>query len=129
MKRFSVSLLIGLCIFLSHGSSRIKSNKILVHLSSEHSTSKLLKTHHHGHKPHQSHESKQDQDQDQGKSDRHEHQHVSELSSLAIHLVLPEISPTVTPLSLPIARTEAFYSADELPSLSFTSSIFRPPIA
>jgi len=128
MKRIFVSILIGFCIFLSNVSSQAKSYKIVNHLTSDHSVSKNLDTGHHHHHGHNHHHTKKSKEEP-SKSDRHKHRHSSELSSLAIHLVLPDISFAVTPLSLPIIETEAFYSLNVLSSLSFTSNIFRPPIA
>lgn len=120
MGRFLPSILISLCLSLGNISAQAKSLKILGHVVSEHSSD-----HHdsHEHDHHHSHES----DEQQSSGDHHHHH--AELASATVHLSVLSPSSFITTIELHFRKFQNFLSVTEQGPISFSSSIFRPPIS
>lgn len=120
------TLFIGLCLFLGNLSAQTKSYKILGHVAAEHSSVKHHKHthHHHGKHAHHHHSHKSTK-----KTPTNDHHHDAELASLTAPLGIITQRPVSTFQNPQIDVKEIFLVVNESGLLSFSPSIFRPPIA
>lgn len=122
MRRFSISLLVLVSMFLGSLSAQAKAFRIVGHIASEHSVQKkeTHSHHHHGGHSHHKHHSK-------NKSQK-KHSHSAELSLSGNSLT----APTITVINILVSfgfKTSANFSYKEIITSSSLDSIFRPPIA
>lgn len=110
MIKLLATLIIGALFLLGNISSQIKSFKILDHVAA---------VHHHDHHDHETTK----------KNKTPHHHHDAELASLNIQLALtsPEAFSKFNPSQM--TEKHSYLSINQLSLLSFSPSIFRPPIA
>ncbi len=121
MVRLLSSLLIGGLLFLGNLSSQAKSYKILDHVVSDHSAQPKPHTHHGNHHHHVPAKSK--------RSPASDHHHDAELASLNVPMNIPAQGEYFAIQDVQKEFVQIFLSANQLSLSSFSSSIFRPPIA
>lgn len=116
MNRLFASIFLCLCVLLGNLSVQTKTFKIVDHISSNHS---VPDHHHHGDESgHHKHSPKKSQ-----------HKHHIEISLLSVCMAFPSFKILSFDTLPPALDGIVFFATTDLDLRSFSSSIFRPPIA